>query len=240
MRTWTLQQMEDRRYRALTQSAEDKRYADFLNQVANLSEEQDKREAALHKDLKHQIQAENQAQADAKAAARAEALAAKLRDDEELLARIRADPLLTEANNFIVEGSGRIRRDHFRGYTSGQRNLIFEENLELIKERAAKKDADKWQEKVWAAQQESWRQQLEAQDWEERQQRKQMALQQQHELEAQKKDHSSMCVTQQASSLDELVVGKGSPPLFCVPCLSLWIYAMCCPDHFRVLLWMFV
>lgn len=207
--------MEDRRYRALAQSAEDKRYADFLNQVANLSEEQDKREAALHKDLKHQIQAENQAQADAKAAARAEALAAKLRDDEELLARIRADPLLTEANNFIVEGSGRIRRDHFRGYTSGQRNLIFEENLELIKERAAKKDADKWQEKVWAAQQESWRQQLEAQDWEERQQRKQMALQQQHELEAQKKDHSSMCVTRQASSLDELVVEGFSTSFLC-------------------------
>lgn len=194
MRTWVLQQMEEKRYRSLVESAEDKRYADFLRQVAGMSEQQEKEESEMHKALTKQIQLQNREQAEAKLAARAQAMAAKLHEDQQLLERTNADPVLTEANDFVMEGTGRIRRDHFRGYTSGQRNLIFKENADLMRERAERRKADKDQERLWAAQQESWRRQLEAQEWEEKQLRKQVALEQQDELLAQRQQHQSRWV----------------------------------------------
>jgi hypothetical protein len=49
------------------------------------------------------------------------------------------------------DGTGGDGDDVFvvsRGFTSGQRNQIFYENNELIRERSEKQDSDKWQEKV--------------------------------------------------------------------------------------------
>lgn len=204
MKTWVLQQVEEKRVRGLVQSAEERKYADFVKQVSELSEAEQKAEEEARKALSRAIQQQNCAAAQHKAEARATEASKKLEEDRLLLERVARDRLLNEANDFELPGTSKVRRDHFRGYTSAQRNQILDENLALIQERADKRQADKWGERLWAAQQDAWRRRIEEQEWLEKAQRKQLAKDQQEALLQQREEQSARVKASKQAAFGEI------------------------------------
>jgi hypothetical protein len=83
-------------------------------QVSEASEEAEKMEGSMSKALTKQIQVENIEKARAKAQLKQQSREEKLKEDAELMERVNADPILCEANDYMMDGTRRIRRDHFR------------------------------------------------------------------------------------------------------------------------------
>lgn len=185
--------MEEKRYRALVESAEEQRYADFLKRMTELAAKQEEIESNYHKTYKKQVQQENAAKAHAQQLKKEQEMIKTLEEEKHVLENLSQDPMLNEANDYFDE-EGRIRRDRFRGYTTAQRNQIISENETLIQKRAEMKKMEQQNDLAWANQQEKFRQLMEEQEWYTKVQRKALALDQQQTLLQQKEAHSKRYV----------------------------------------------
>lgn len=151
MHKWTTDRVEARRARKISEEEEEKRMAAWEAHVLErrkLIEEKEKEvKAARARDLGQ----EHVATAAAKASERLAKKREKDVCDDLEIQRNLADPLLTEDTSTIYE-DGRVRKDHFKGFTKGQISQIYRENKDLEESHLAQQAEFKREEDAYAKQ----------------------------------------------------------------------------------------
>ena len=149
MRSWTLEQMELKRQVQAGVQEEDDRFAAWEKHVnqqrINIEREEAdalKQSEADLRDYRGRQAAERRARERDSATSTAEANAAEV-------ARNMKDPILTESQ--YLHDDGRIRVDHFRGYTHGQTKRVYKENENVQAYRAAMAEEKADQEAAYAS-----------------------------------------------------------------------------------------
>jgi len=155
MKKWITEQLEEKKFQGMVSGEEDKNYSAFIKKVAELSQAEEENEKAMTKHAACQVQKFNNDLAEQKAKDSEEAKKKKLEDDAKYYQNAITNPMLCEANDYIMP-SGRINRLAFRGFTQGQRNQIFNENCDLINEKANNAGDEKVRDMLYAKQQQIW------------------------------------------------------------------------------------
>jgi len=155
MKNWIYEQLEEKKFKGLVSGEEDKNYCAFIKKVAELSQAEEENEKLMTKHAAQEVQAYNNELAKSKAKNVEDARKKKLEDDAKYYQNALTDPMLCEKNDYTMP-NGRIDRLAFRGFTQAQRNQIFNENCDLIAEKASHTGDDKIKDLLWAKQQQIW------------------------------------------------------------------------------------
>jgi len=132
---------------------EDRRYAEFHDKLAAMLAEQEAGATQTKLVDKLRLQQENMAAAREKRLAAREA---KRREDEEALAeiaRMRADPMLSESRVLGVsaEGLHRVRRDHYKGMSQEDLAEIRRIQAQQIEDNRRRREAEKAEDDAYYA-----------------------------------------------------------------------------------------
>jgi len=155
MKNWIYEQLEEKKAMGMVSGEEDRNYCAFIKKVAELSQAEEENEKLMTKHAAREVQSFNNALAEQKAKNAQDAKKKKLEDDAKYYQNAIADPMLCELNDYTMP-NGRINRLAFRGFTQAQRNQIFNENCDIIADKAKHAGDDKIRDILWAKQQQIW------------------------------------------------------------------------------------
>lgn len=157
IRSWSLQQQEEKQVRLAEEREEEARYSEYLTMVKDARSELEEAERAERASQTKAMQSDNTVQA---AAVRDRNVAAKqvnaAADDKELKQML-ADQMLCEDTSTAMSmlGEGRIRPDHFKGFSPAVIQEFYKQNAAIVDEKQAMYSADAEEDAAFAAQQES-------------------------------------------------------------------------------------
>lgn len=142
MRQWTLQQVTQKEAKRQVVIEEDKRMAEWEAHLAECRAESEKQASAAAAHRARRLRDEYAAMAAAKhSELEAEKRLTQAADAAEIERNL-SDPLLCEARSIYTDG--RVRSDHFRGFTEAQTRQIYKENarLEQLKQLQHQRQVD--------------------------------------------------------------------------------------------------
>eukprot|EP00619_Florenciella_sp_RCC1007_P011720 CAMPEP_0205920698 /NCGR_PEP_ID=MMETSP1325-20131115/11607_1 /ASSEMBLY_ACC=CAM_ASM_000708 /TAXON_ID=236786 /ORGANISM="Florenciella sp., Strain RCC1007" /LENGTH=361 /DNA_ID=CAMNT_0053288411 /DNA_START=20 /DNA_END=1105 /DNA_ORIENTATION=+ len=161
VKSWTKQQMAERQAKANEEVDEMKRYAQYLVMIGDRRAQLEAEEGGDVKKRAMFLKEQNLALAEEVAAIKAaEVEAEKSARDAEIEFSMN-DPFLCEDTSVALAADGRIRRDHFKGFSKDQTMTFYQENEKMI---AAKAGAGSQEDLEWSAHQQHVRNILDVED----------------------------------------------------------------------------
>eukprot|EP00618_Florenciella_parvula_P032823 CAMPEP_0119506716 /NCGR_PEP_ID=MMETSP1344-20130328/26838_1 /TAXON_ID=236787 /ORGANISM="Florenciella parvula, Strain CCMP2471" /LENGTH=361 /DNA_ID=CAMNT_0007543281 /DNA_START=66 /DNA_END=1151 /DNA_ORIENTATION=+ len=161
VKSWTKQQMAERQAKATDEVEEMKRYAQYLVMIGDRRAQLEAEEGGDVKKRAMVLKEQNLVLADEVAALKAaETEAEKTARDAEIEFSMN-DPFLCEDTSVALAADGRIRRDHFKGFSKDQTMRFYQENEHMI---AAKVGAGSQEDLEWSAHQQHVRNILDVED----------------------------------------------------------------------------
>mgnify|MGYP003313927825 FL=1 len=134
MRSWTLEQMELKKRGQRVLDDEDARFAAWEKHVLAQRTKIEREQRIEAKAAEQDLRAYRGVQAAERRGKEADQRANEAKMDADEIERNLADPVLTESRS--LHGDGRVRTDHFRGFTKGQIKRVYKENEAVQKYRA--------------------------------------------------------------------------------------------------------
>lgn len=151
MRSWSAQQHAEKEAKEAEEKEEMRRYAAYMNMVADSRAELEAEEAKQVKEACKMLKDNNLSlaadQASLKASMRSEEAAA----DKEEIEFMLQHPLLCENTEDMVGEDGHLRRDRFKGYSKDQILQIFKDNEAMV--AAKDTSAEKLEDVAWKSHQ---------------------------------------------------------------------------------------
>lgn len=211
MKAWVETQRQQQAAREASEAIQRAQEAAQYRQVLALAEQQAEEEAACQAFVTHQVQADNAALSRQHAQAKAQEAERQRAEEQALLARQRADPLLNEMNNCVNPETGRIIPDRFRGFSTAQRQALHEENKGLLHDKAERQRHVAEEEKAWGARQAKYQAMLLQQEAHEKEARALAQQETKATLQQQKKEQAAR---NQATKADAFGAIQGDKGLF--------------------------
>ena len=133
MRSWTLEQMELKKEKEGRLAEEDERFAAWEKHVLEQRTKIEREQALEAKEAEYALREYRGHQAAERRAKESDAARVEAKMDEEEIDRNTKHPLLCEHQS--LHDDGRVRTDHFRGFTKGQTKKVYRENEAVQKYR---------------------------------------------------------------------------------------------------------
>ena len=133
MRSWTLEQMELKKQGQRVLDDEDARFAAWEKHVLAQRTKLEREQRIEAKMAEQDLRAYRGVQAAERRGKEADQRSNEAKMDADEIERNLADPVLTESQS--LHGDGRVRTDHFRGFTKGQIKRVYKENEAIQKYR---------------------------------------------------------------------------------------------------------
>lgn len=157
IRSWSLQQQSEKQGRKNEEADEDMRYSEYMNMVKDARSELEEAERIERDSQTKAMQSDNTAQAEA-VRQRAAALKDRVaRSDEHELQKMLNDQMLCEDTSTATSmlGEGRIRPDHFKGFSPAVHSEFYKQNAAIIDEKQRSRAHENDEDIVFASQQEA-------------------------------------------------------------------------------------
>lgn len=180
-----------------------------FRRILSLADQQAEDEAACQAYLTRQVQTENAAQMERHSVAKIEQTERRLAEEQALVARMQADPMLSEVNDCLNHETGRIVPDRFRGFSTAQRQALREENKGVVQEKAAREQREVEDAREWGRRQARWNTLLEQQEAEERQTRAFLQQGTKATLQRQKQEQKARNASSRADAFGGIEEGEG-------------------------------
>lgn len=209
MRSWTQAQRQEQQEREMAEARTRAQEAARFRRVLSLADQQAEDEAACQAYLTRQVQTENTAQIERHSAAKTEQQRQRQEEEQILLARMQADPMLSEVNDYVNHETGRIVPDRFRGFSSAHRKALREENKGVLLEKAARQQQEVEDAREWGQRQARWITLMEQQEAEERQAWTMLQQETQATLQQQKQEHKARNASSRADAFGRIEEGQG-------------------------------
>eukprot|EP00607_Mallomonas_marina_P001528 CAMPEP_0182427276 /NCGR_PEP_ID=MMETSP1167-20130531/16663_1 /TAXON_ID=2988 /ORGANISM="Mallomonas Sp, Strain CCMP3275" /LENGTH=345 /DNA_ID=CAMNT_0024609403 /DNA_START=186 /DNA_END=1223 /DNA_ORIENTATION=+ len=155
MRRWTQEQLAEKAYRQQKQKEDEDNYAQYVHTLDYMLGETQQEQQEMRRKTNLDFARANKEQADEvmrkKAAEREHLL--KM-DKEEISSTMSLGLMLEDVSEAVVNDHGKIaRRDHFKGFTTEQKQKIIRENEMLLKEQREAERKEKLREAIVSNQQ---------------------------------------------------------------------------------------
>lgn len=209
MKAWVETQRQERAAREAAEARQRTQETAQFRQVVALAEQQEAELVACQARVTHQVQADNAALSRQHAQAKAQAAERQRAEEQALLARQRADPLLNEVNDCVNPETRRIIPDRFRGFSTAQRHALREENHTLLTEKAAHQRQADEEEKAWGTRQVQYQAMLLQQEADEKEARALAEQATKATQEQQKQEHKARNQAAKADAFGTIEGGKG-------------------------------
>eukprot|EP01041_Mallomonas_annulata_P009338 gene9338-19381_t len=142
MKRWIQEQLAEKAYKQAKEKEDEHLYSQYMDTMGNLLSASQAEEAENRRQMKLEFARANREMADEVIRRKTEERSKKFKNDaEEISATLSLNMMLEDVNSAVVNEHGKIaRRDHFKGFTSEQRQKIHNENMQAIQR---KKDAER-------------------------------------------------------------------------------------------------
>lgn len=147
MRVWATEQMAEKAAQKDRAQEEEKRFAAWEQHVYERRLKLETQQKLATAEAARKLSEEHAASVAAKAMAREAKKRDLIKAEAAEIERNLADPMLAESK--AVDADGRVRVDHFRGFTKGQTQLIYKENQQLEHHRQQLKQQAKDDERAF-------------------------------------------------------------------------------------------
>lgn len=209
MRAGILAQQQEQQERAAAEGQKRAQDNARFRRILSLADQQADDEAACQAFLTRQVQAENAAQMERHSVAKIEQAERRRAEEQVLVARMQADPMLSEVNDCVNHETGRRIPDRFRGFSTAQRHALREENKGVVQEKVAREQREVEDAREWGQRQARWNKLMEQQEAEERQARAVLQQQTKALLQLQKEEQKARKASSRADAFGGIEEGEG-------------------------------